>query len=121
MALLLNIAIFSLTGAMLWLISLLDMSNGARFAFNLIFLIAFFTIPLVIYSYIDMKLTNRAASKVGLDWCNERQAEYIRTERHKNHFAVIYKENGKQLRKKCRIHFFWFKSWKPKKVEWLLK
>jgi hypothetical protein len=119
--LLLHIALFSLTGGMLWLISLLNMSDGFRFAFSLIFLIAFFLIPIVIYSYIDFKLISRAVSMVGLDWCNENKVEYVRTERHKNHFAVIYNESGKQLRKKCRIHFFWFKSWTPKKVEWLLK
>lgn len=73
-----------------------------------------------IYSYIDLKLCQRALDAVGIKWCADNEKEFVKVEMWKNHMALIYKDSGKKMRRKFIAHFGVF-TWKIKRVEWLEK
>ena len=120
MALLLIAFLYVTVGWLLSLFVSFEMSNEVRLAFNLIGGVGTLILPIVIYSYIDLYLTKLAVSKVALNWCHENNVGFVRVELHKNHFVVLYNNDGKEQRKKFRINFI-FSTWSIKKVEWLPK
>ena len=107
-----------MAGLSLRFISALEMSNEVRLAFNVIGGIGALVLPIVVYSIIDIRLTQRAVNAVGLSWCTDSGAEFVRVERHKNHFTLVCRQAEKQERKKFRAHFL-FSTWHVKDVQWL--
>lgn len=113
--------IAALYGLALLLIKLgagMEMGNELRLAFNIIGGIGALVVPIFVYSVIDQRLTQRAINLVGRQWCSDNNQEFQKVEMYKNHFALIYKESGKKLRRKFRVNFV-FTTWQVKAVEWL--
>lgn len=98
----------------------LEMSNEVRLAFNVVGGIGALILPIVIYSLVDFKLTQRTVNMVGKNWCHENNVEFSKVEMYKHHFALIYQESLKKSRKKFKVHFV-LTTWFIKSVEWLEK
>jgi hypothetical protein len=118
MAILLIVFLYAVVLALLRPISALDMSNEVRLAFNVLGGIGALVLPIVFYSLIDFRLTKRAVTAVGQQWCLANAADFVAVEMHKNHFTLVYKQPEQKQRKKFRVRFV-FTTWHVKKVEWL--
>jgi hypothetical protein len=114
------VLLFAATAALLRFVVSLEMSDGARFLTQVVGGIGFLVLPLLAYSAVDLALTRRVIEKVARRYCAERSVEYVRSEIHKNHFTVVYRENGKQGRAKFRVAFY-FTTWAVREVQWLPK
>ncbi len=118
MALLLIASLYALVWFVFSLLVPIDMSNGVRLAFNIVGGISALVLPIVIYSFIDFYLSRRTVQNIGKEWCKENDKEYIKVDMFKNHFALVYKQNGKKERKKFRIRYV-LTTWILESVEWL--
>ena len=118
MALLVFLTFFFLTLQILSAIATLDMPNGLRFAFNVVGGISALVLPLLVYSYVDMKLTRRAVEAVARQRCQEIDAEFVRAELFKNHCALVCRRGNEKLRQRFRLRFV-FSTWTVRAVEWL--
>jgi hypothetical protein len=118
MALLLIAFLYLLAGAVLWAIGRIPLSNELGLFVSVVAAVGALVGPIAVYSFIDRKLTLRAAIRVGSQWCHDHGVEFLRAEWHKNHFAAIYNKNNRQLRAKFRVHFV-PTTWSVKRVEWL--
>jgi hypothetical protein len=112
------LVLFSIAGLLLRFVASLEMTNEARLALNLIGGIGTLVFPVVVYSIIDLKLTQRAVNAVGLKESQEVGAEFVRVEMHKNHFTLVTGNAKKEDRRKFRIRFI-LSTWQVKTVEWL--
>lgn len=120
MAPLIIAALYGLMYILMKMMISLEMSNEVRLLFNIIGAISALIVPIAIYSFIDVRLTRRAINQVGQKWCLDQNVEFHKVERYKNHFALIYKESGKNIRKKFRVRFT-ITTWFVNTVEWLDK
>ena len=105
---------------LLKLIVPLEMSNEVRLFFNVVGGIGALVIPIAVYSLIESKLTYRAVKQVSMSWCQDQNFEFEKVEIYKNHFALMYSESGKKLRRKFRVRFI-PTTWYVRSVEWLDK
>jgi hypothetical protein len=112
------IVLFAIAGLLLRLVASLEMTNEARLALNLIGGIGALVFPVVVYSIIDLKLTQRAVSAVGVKESQKVGAEFVRVEMHKNHFTLVTGNAKKKDRRKFRVCFV-FSTWQVKTIEWL--
>lgn len=120
MAPLIIAALYGLMFLVIKLVTSFEFNNEIRLFINILVGIGALVLPIVIYSFIDFKLTQRAINLVGQSWCKEQNVEFKKIEMHKNHFALIYLKDNKKIRKKFRVRFIPI-TWIVKSVEWLEK
>ncbi|WP_223670551.1 hypothetical protein [Kangiella shandongensis] len=120
MAPLIILALYSLMFLLIKLVVPLEMSDEVRLVFNIVGGIGVLVLPIVIYSFIDFKLTQRAVNVVGKNWCQVHDKQFNKVDMHKNHFTLVYQEGNKKARKKFRVRFI-LTTWFVKSVEWLDK
>lgn len=120
MAPLIIAALYGLMFLIIKLVTSFEFSNEIRFFINIVGGIGALVLPIVIYSFIDFKLTQRAINHIGQSWCREKNLEFKKVEIHKNHFSLIYLQDNKKVRKKFRVLFI-PTTWWAKSVEWLEK
>lgn len=120
MAPLIIAALYGLMFLVIQLVTSFEYSNELRLLINIVVGIGALVVPIVIYSFIDFKLTHRAINLIGQSWCKEQNVELKKVEMHKNHFALICLQDNKKIRKKFRVRFI-PTTWFVKSVEWLEK
>ncbi|ACV26233.1 hypothetical protein [Kangiella koreensis] len=120
MAPLIIAGLYGLMFLVIKLVTSFEFNNEIRLIINILVGIGALVLPIVIYSLIDFKLTHRAINLVGHSWCEEQNVEFKKVEMHKNHFALIYLQENKKMRKKFRVRFI-PTTWFIKSVEWLEK
>ncbi|AUD78403.1 hypothetical protein CW740_03720 [Kangiella profundi] len=120
MAPLIIAALYGLMFLLIKLVTSFEFSNETRLIINIVGGISALVLPIIIYSIIDFKLTQRSINLVGQSWCKEQNVELKKVEMHKNHFALICLQDNKKIRKKFRVRFI-PTTWFVKSVEWLEK
>jgi hypothetical protein len=91
---------------------------AVEFALNIALGVALLAAPILVGSYARLVVTRHVVTAIGRSWCHENDKEFVRTEIHKNHFAVIFREDATNRRSKFRCRFGWF-PWSAPRVHWL--
>lgn len=120
MAPLIIAALYGLMFLLIKLVTSFEFSNEVRLIINIVGGIGALVVPILIYSIIDFKLTQRALKQLGRDWCEKHSLEFKTVEMHKNHYALIYRQDNKKMRKKFKARFI-PTTWFVKSIEWLEK
>lgn len=120
MAPLIIAVLYGLMFLLIKLVTSFEFSNEVRLIINIVGGIGALVLPIIIYSIIDFKLTQRTLNHLGRRWCEERSLEFKTIEMHKNHYALIYRQNNNKMRKKFRAQII-PTTWRVRSIEWLEK
>src|SRR5262245_23184776 len=74
--------------------------------------------PIVGYSFVSRRLTQRTVDTIGRSWCRDHNREFVRVEISKNHFSLIHADGSLKGRQRFRVRFRRL-SWQVESVEFI--